>query len=103
MAVLAKALAVVAFEVERGGIEKDQTELAEQVVAQGEQPLLDEILGGARTNAAPALVGKLLAEPAHRPVKLVQLETRDNRRSPGHGATSPRRGRSRGRTGGGGQ
>jgi len=77
MAVLAQALTAFALEVERGCIEKDQTELAEQVVAQGEQLLLDEILGGAGTKAVPALVGERVAEPAHRAVKLVKLKTGD--------------------------
>jgi hypothetical protein len=77
MAVLAKALTAFTLEVQRGGIEKDKAELAEQVVAQGEQLLLDEILGGARTNAAPALVGQFVSEPTHRPVELVQPETGD--------------------------
>ena len=63
MAVLAKALTAFPLEVQRGGIEKDKAQFTEQVVAQGEQLLLDEILGGARANAAPALVGQFVSEP----------------------------------------
>src|SRR5215468_1542196 len=77
MAVLAKALTDFTLEAQRGGIEKDKAQLAEQVVAQGEQLLLDEILGSARTNAASALVGQFVAKPAHRPVELVQIEAGD--------------------------
>src|SRR5262249_40333827 len=69
-----KALTAVTLEVQRGGIEKDKAQLAEQVVAQGEQLLLDDILGGAWTNAAPALVGQFVSEPTHRPIELVQPE-----------------------------
>src|SRR5262249_52821947 len=77
MAVLAKALTAFTLEAQRGGIEKDKAQLAEQVVAQGEQLLLDEILGRARTNAASALVGQFVAKPPHRPVELVQIEAGD--------------------------
>jgi hypothetical protein len=72
MAVLAKALTAFTLEVQRGGIEKEKAQLAEQVVAQGEQLLLDEILGGAWTKAAPALVGQFVSEP-------IELAARDRR------------------------
>ena len=77
VAVLAEALAACALEIERGGVEKDQVQLTEQVVAQREQPLLDAVLGGARGKAAPALVSQFVAQPAHGAVELMQLEITD--------------------------
>src|SRR6516164_6409610 len=58
VAVLAEAVAAGALEIKRGGVEKDQAQLTEQVVAQREQPLLDEVLGSAWAEAAPGLVGQ---------------------------------------------
>jgi len=63
-----RAVAARALKIERGGVGKNQAQFAEQVVAQGEQPPLDEILGGPRANAAPTLVGDRRAELAgHQP------------------------------------
>ena len=76
---MAQALAAAAFEVQRGGIEEDQTDLAEQIVAQGEQTFLDEVLGGSRRQAAPALVGEFLAEPTHRAIEVMEVEVGDAR------------------------
>src|SRR6516162_1707438 len=77
VAVLAEAVAAGALEIKRGGVEKDQAQLAEQVVAQREQPLLDEVLGGAWSETTSALVGQFVAEPAHRAVELMQFELAD--------------------------
>src|SRR5215472_5546602 len=54
VAVLAEALAAGTLEIKRSGVEKHKAQFAEQVVAQGKQPLLDEVLGGAWAEAAPA-------------------------------------------------
>src|SRR5580658_3432062 len=77
MTVLAEAVAARTLKIKRGGVEKNQAQFAEQVVAHGEQSLLDEILGGPRANAAPTLVGELLAQPAHGAVEMVQIEIGD--------------------------
>src|SRR5262249_54389696 len=53
VAVLAEALAAGTLEIKRSGVEKHKAQLAEQVVAQGKQPLLDEVLGGAWAEARP--------------------------------------------------
>src|SRR6516164_7824290 len=70
---LAEAVAAGALEIKR----KDQAQLTEQVVAQREQPLLDEVLGGAWSKTTSALVGQFVAEPAHRAVELMQFELAD--------------------------
>ena len=77
VAVLAEALAAGALEIKRGGVEKDQAQFAEQVVAQDKQPFLNEVLGGAWAEATPALVGQFVAEPAHGAVELMQFEIAD--------------------------
>jgi hypothetical protein len=72
-----EALTAGALEIERSGVEKHQAELAEQIVAQGEQPFLDQVFGGARGEAAPALIGQFVAQPAHGAVEMVQIEIAD--------------------------
>jgi len=74
---LAEALAARAFEVEAGGVHEDDRQLAEQVAAGLEQPLLHHILEAARgERGAVRLLGvrQLLAEPAHRAVEVVEGE-----------------------------
>src|SRR5205823_4830296 len=68
VAVLAQALTAFALKVQRGGVEKDHVQLAEQVTAAGEQLLLDGVLGGAQYEFAGALLllgRQFLAEPGH--------------------------------------
>ena len=78
MTVLAEAVAARTLKIKRGGVEKNQAQFAEQVVAHGEQPLLDEINQVVREPMPrPLLVGELLAQPAAGAVEMVPIEIGD--------------------------
>ena len=75
VAVAAQRLAAVALEVDRGGVEEHQVELAEQVAAAAEPGFLDQVLGAARAEGrGGALVGQLLAEPGHGSIEVMQFQ-----------------------------
>ena len=63
-----------ALEIQAGGIEDRQPNIIEEPAAFGEQVFLDQILVGAGHQAAALLVGKLLAEPGHCTVQVVQVD-----------------------------
>ena len=74
MTIAAERLAAFALEIEAGRIEDCQPDIVEETAALGEQLLLDQILVGARRQAAAALVGKFLAQPGHRPIQVMQVD-----------------------------
>src|ERR1019366_5896755 len=77
VAVLAESLASFALEVDRGGAEKHDVQIGEQITASREQRLLDEVLVGAGSERrGPVLLGfrKHLSQPGHGPVEVVQAQ-----------------------------
>ena len=73
-------LAAGAFEIEAGGVHEHQIERAEEIAPPREQILLDDVLQATRREGCrPVLLvfGQLLAEPGHRPVKMMQIEALD--------------------------
>jgi hypothetical protein len=66
--------AAVPFEVQRGGVVEHDAEIVEQMAPSGKQRLLDQVLGGACCEPSAALIGKVLAEPRHGAVEMVQIE-----------------------------
>ncbi len=74
LAVPAQALAALAGEVQRRGVEEHEIEIGEQVAPPVEQGLLDPVLDAPLEALAGLAVAKRLAEPAHRSVELVQFQ-----------------------------
>src|SRR5215469_17197244 len=77
VAVSPQALAAGAVERQTGRVHEDQRKIAEQIPAALEQALLDQILDAARRQRIGADRGDLLAQPGHRPVKVMQLQLLD--------------------------
>src|SRR5215207_312890 len=74
---LADVLTTFALEVDRRGVEEDQLQIAEEVPAVVEDPLLDPVLEAAgceRRLARLLVVGQLLTEPGHGPVEVMELQ-----------------------------
>ena len=74
---LADVLAALALEVDRGGVEEDQLQTAEEVTPVTEHALLDPVLDAAGCERRLVLLlvfGQFLAEPGHGPVEVMQLE-----------------------------
>ena len=74
---LADVLAALALEVDRGGVEEDQLQAAEEVAPVAEHALLDPVLDAAGCERRLVLLlirGQFLAEPGHGPVEVVELE-----------------------------
>src|SRR4051794_38838900 len=74
---LADLLAPLPLEVDRRGVEEDQSEVGEEVPPMSEQLLFDPVLdapGCERGLALLLVLGQLLAEPGHGPVEVVQLQ-----------------------------
>jgi hypothetical protein len=70
-----KALSASTPEVNRGGIEEDQLETAEQIAPALEHVLFDQTLvAPERQERGRALVRKRFSQEGHRPVKVVQLK-----------------------------
>ena len=77
VAVLAQGVATLALEIQRGGVEEDDLQFAEQIATAREQLFFDDVLGAARHELAEALLlrgRQLLAEPGHSAVQLVQFD-----------------------------
>ena len=78
VATLTDGFSSLSLEVDTGGVEEDQLELAEQIAPVGEQPLLDQVLGtsrGKRCLVRLFWAGQLLTEPGHGPVEMVKLQS----------------------------
>jgi hypothetical protein len=78
MATLADDFSSLSLEVDAGGVEKDQSEFAEQITPVGEQSLLDQVLGTSRGQWCLVCLfraGQLLPEPGHGPVEMVKLQS----------------------------
>ena len=74
MAVGAQRLAALAGERQRRGVHEHNGQLTEQVAAPLEQPLFDDVLDAAGCKLAVGDGSRLLAQPCHRPVKVMQLQ-----------------------------
>src|SRR5208282_893078 len=76
---LAQSLATSAFEVQRRRIHEHNGQIGEQITPASKQSLLDEILDAARSQRPSRLLRrrKLLAEPHHRPIEMMQLQIAD--------------------------
>ena len=69
-----------ALEIEAGGVHEHDIERGEQIAPAGEQFLLQDILHAARRKRRRGVLlafGKLLAEPGHRAVEMMQFELVD--------------------------
>src|SRR5512132_380967 len=80
VAVLAQRLAAGALEVEAGGVHEHQVEPRQQIAPMREQPLLNHVLQAARGKRRAAillLLRQFLAQPRHRPIKVMQIEPVD--------------------------
>src|SRR3954447_22611916 len=74
---LANLLATFALEIDRGGVEEDQLQAAEEVTPVIEHALLDPVLDAAgceRRLALLLVLWQFLSEPGHGPVEVVELE-----------------------------
>ena len=73
LAVLSDFLATLAFEVNGGGIEKDQVDRAEQIPALIEQFLFDLIFGASRClqNSNSGIVVQRFAQKGHGAIEMV--------------------------------
>src|SRR6202035_4467609 len=76
LAALAQRLAASAMEVERGGVEEYDREVAEQAASVREEPLLDHVLGPPLGARGAALIGELLNEASHGAIEVMQLQAR---------------------------
>jgi hypothetical protein len=68
-------LSAIAFEVDRGGIEEDQIQAAEQIAAAGKHLFLHQVLGGANhERGGPFLfwLRQRFPQPGHGPIQLIQ-------------------------------
>jgi hypothetical protein len=77
VAVLAQRLPASSLEVQTGGVHEHQVEPRQQVASMGEQSLLHHVLHAARGERRAAillLLRQLLAQPGHRPIKMMQIE-----------------------------
>jgi hypothetical protein len=80
IAVPAQRLAARALEIETGGIHENKIELGEQVAPPLEQTFFDDVLETARCKRGAAILfgrRQFFAEPSHRPIEMMQLETLD--------------------------
>src|SRR5215469_2491016 len=74
---LSQGVTPLALEVNRGGVEEDQIQASEQLLAAVEQTLLDVVLhtaGGERRPSRLLVLGQFLSQPGHGPVQVVQLQ-----------------------------
>ena len=71
MAVGAQRLATLACERQRRGVHEHNGQLTEQVAAPLEQPLFEDVLDAAGCKRAVGDESRLLAQPCHRPVKVM--------------------------------
>jgi hypothetical protein len=77
MPVLPERVAALAFEIDRGGVEKNDVQVGEQVAPPLKELLLDQVLGAARRELGRVVqvaVGQHFAEPGHGPVEVVQFQ-----------------------------
>jgi hypothetical protein len=77
VAVSPQAFAARATKRQTGRVHEDQREIAEQIAAPLEQALLDQVLDAAWRQRAGGGRCRLLAEPGHRAVEMVQLQPGD--------------------------
>src|SRR5574337_553130 len=73
-------LAAGALEIEAGGVHEHDVERGQEVAPGGEQLLLQNVLHAARRKRRRAvllILGKLLAQPRHRAVEMMQLDSVD--------------------------
>src|ERR1035441_10439488 len=72
---LPDGFAALALEVDRCGVEEDQVQTREQIPPPLEQAFFDEVLGAARRKRCLVrLIRKILTEPSHRAIDLMQAE-----------------------------
>ena len=79
-AALSQRLAAVSLEIEAGRVHEHEVERAEQIAPAREQLLLDDVLQAARREQRGAVLlifAQLFAQPSHRAVKVMQVETLD--------------------------
>ena len=73
LAVASNFLATLTFEINRGRVEEDQVNLAEQIPSLLEEFFLDLVLGAARRGQNPSarLVWQRLAQEGHGTIKMM--------------------------------
>ena len=79
MAALAERLPALPFEIQGGRVHEHDGEIAQQIAPPLEQPLLDQILDATGNERAIGLIRgrKLLAEPSHGAVEMMEIELLD--------------------------
>src|SRR5207253_8843686 len=76
--VAAECRSASALEVQARSVHEDEVEPREQVAPMREQPLLDHVLAAARRKRRAAvllLLRQFLAQPRHRAIEMVQVES----------------------------
>ena len=79
-AALSQRLAARSLEIEAGRVHEHEVERAEQIAPAREQLLLDDVLQAARREERGAVLlifAQFLAQPSHRPIKVMQVEILD--------------------------
>ena len=79
-AALSQRLAARSLEIEAGRVHEHEVELAEQIAPAREQLLFDDVLQAARREERGAVLlifAQLLAQPGHRPIKVMQVDILD--------------------------
>ena len=78
-AALSQRLAARSLEIEAGRVHEHEVERAEQIAPAREQLLLDDVLQAAwreERGAVLLIFAEFLAQPSHRPIKVMQVEIR---------------------------
>ena len=78
-AALSQRLAARSLEIEAGRVHEHEVERAEQIAPAREQLLLDDVLQAAwreERGAVLLIFAQFLAQPSHRPIKVMQVEIR---------------------------